>query len=57
MITYRVWEDKVNTLMLNKHGVGIDDIPDMPYHDWYTDHITPEKVVKMAIDIVNEGGF
>ncbi len=54
---YREWERKVNELMINTHGVGIDDIPDMPYNDWFKEGISVEFAVTLAIDIVNEGGF
>ena len=54
---YREWEREVNKLMLKNHGVGIDDIPDMPYNTWYLDYRTVEETVELAISIVNEGGF
>ena len=54
-MTFEMWEDKGNILMLEKHEVGIDDIPDMPWYDWFTDHMTPESAVNKAINIVNGG--
>jgi len=56
-MTFKEWEGKVNALMLKKHGVGIDDIPDMPYYTWWDNDMLVEEAVKEAIDIVNEGGF
>jgi len=56
-MTFRQWEAAVNEFMLKKHGVGIDDIPDMPYHDWWADEMPVKTAVQEAIDIVNEGGF
>jgi len=52
---FREWEARVNGLMIKKYGVGVDDLPDMPYHDWYTDEWTVEEAVKEAIDITNKG--
>jgi len=52
---YRYWENDVNELMLKKFGVGVDDIPDMPYHDWYDNDWTAAKAVKEAIKITNAG--
>lgn len=57
MKTYRMWENEVNELMLKLHGVGVDDIPDMPWGDWFKRELKPEVAVQDAIDIVNEGGF
>jgi hypothetical protein len=34
---YKNWEESANQLMLKKHGVGIDDIPDMTWHEWFMD--------------------
>ena len=56
-MTFIDWERKVNLLMEETHGVGIDDIPDMPYRDWFKEGITVPVAVKKAIAIVNEGGF
>lgn len=55
MTMFKVWEAKVNDLMLKKHGVGIDDIPDQPWHDWWINNVTPEEAVKTAIEYVNNG--
>ena len=56
-MTYEMWEREVNKLMLELHGVGVDDIPDMPWHDWYKSNMVKEEAVETAINIVNEGGF
>ena len=56
-MTYKEWEQKVNAHMEEVYGVGIDDIPDMPYHDWFKDDVTVQSAVAKAIGIVNEGGF
>lgn len=57
MENFRVWESECNELMLEKWGVGIDDIPDMAWHDWFLAEVTVEEAVQYAINIVNEGGF
>ena len=55
---YKTWEAECNTLMLKQHGVGIDDIPDMLWHDWWKyDKYEPQEAVDLAIKTVNEGGF
>ena len=54
-MTFRQWENKVNERMLQEHGVGVDDIPDMPWYDWFTDEMEVETAVQEAIDTVNNG--
>jgi len=54
---YKVWENQCNAFMLKKHGVGVDDIPDMPWYDWYKDELTPEEAVELAIDKINNDGW
>jgi len=56
-MTYRKWETEVDNFMVVKYGVGIDDIPDMPYRDWWKNDMPVKDAVKEAIRIVNEGGF
>ena len=54
---FRKWLREVDDYMLVKHGVGIDDIPDMAYSDWFRNEMTIREAVNEAIRIVNEGGF
>jgi hypothetical protein len=55
MTEYQKWEKECDNFMLAKYGVGIDDIPDMCWHDWFTSGMGPEEAVIDAIHIVNEG--
>ena len=57
MSEYTAWEAEVNRLMVELFGVGVDDIPDMPYRAWFNSGVHPADAVQDAIDIVNEGGF
>jgi len=57
MTAFQIWERQVNKLMLVEHGVGVDDIPDMPYHDWFLDEMLPEDAVLEAIEITNRGDW
>ena len=56
-MTYKHWEAKVNGLMLKIHGVGVDDIPDMPYREWWKNEYTADEAVDEAINRVNNGEF
>jgi len=55
--SFQLWEANVNIFMLETYGVGIDDIPDMPWHDWFKDNIEFNEAAEMAIAKVNEGGY
>lgn len=55
---FKNWEAKCDRIMLEKYGVGVDDIPDMPWHTWFDlDELEPHEAVELAIEKVNEGGF
>lgn len=53
--TFKRWEAAVNTIMLDKYEVGIDDIPDMDWNGWYLAEWTPAEAAKVAIKEVNTG--
>lgn len=55
--TFVQWEDEVDKYMLVKYGVSADDLPDMPYYDWWTDDVTVREAVDEAIRITNEGDW
>jgi len=55
--SFQLWEANANKYMLEKYGVGIDDIPDMLWHDWFKDNIEFNEAAEMAIAKVNEGGY
>ena len=55
--TYKQWEDACDNAMTKKFGVGIDDIPDMLWHDWWADDVQVQEAVELAINKVNEEGF
>lgn len=39
--TYETWRYLVNGWCEKKYGISTDDMPDMPYHLWYENHISP----------------
>ena len=55
--TYREWNTACDKAMTEKFGVGIDDIPDMLWYDWFIDDIEVHEAVELAITKVNEEGF
>lgn len=46
---YTEWKKKVNRLVEAKYFLGCDDLPDMPYRDWFDDEYTPREALE-AID-------
>lgn len=58
MKEFRIWEKECNEVMLQKYGVGIDDIPDMPYEVWYSIYrYSPKQAAKCAISTLKRTGF
>jgi hypothetical protein len=53
-MTFINWEAECNRIMEEKYGVGIDDLPDLPWRNWYKTMDCVE-AVEQAIDIVNKG--
>lgn len=53
--TYEFWEAKCNGYMLKKYAVGIDDIPDQSWYEWYKDGWTVKRAVEEAIEYTNNG--
>ena len=47
--TFEIWENLVNDYMIHEYGLGIDDIPDMPWYEWWTDELEAEEAGDMAI--------
>jgi hypothetical protein len=47
------WIAAVDTYVTGSLGIGIHDIADRPYYDWFEDELTPRE----AADIVIEDAF
>jgi hypothetical protein len=47
--TFEEWLRSVDTWVSTLCGMGLDDLPDCPTHDWYDEGITPMVAAKRAI--------
>lgn len=52
--TFAQWKAKVNACVIAKAGVFADDLPDMPYYDWFEDGCSPQEAAEMVLE---ESGF
>lgn len=48
------WLNKVNAVLEKEFGLGIDDLPDCCYSEWYEDGVTVKGAAKRAIKNANE---
>lgn len=58
------WKAEVNVCVMAQGGVFTDDLPDMPYYDWFEDGCSPQEAAEMALeesgfppDLAEEGDF
>lgn len=51
---FLAWYKKVDRLLVAKWLLGVDDLPDCPYRDWYEDGVTPARAAARAIKLAQE---
>lgn len=54
MMGFRIWEAEVDKELVQLCGFGIDDLPDMPYRDWYNDEMEAYEAAKEVLRIMKE---
>lgn len=47
--SFAEWQREVNSILIVECGLGIDDLPDCCYADWYQDGVSPKSAAKRAI--------
>ncbi len=52
--TFAQWKAEVNAHVMTRAGLCADDLPDMPYYDWFEDGISPQEAAQMVLE---ESGF
>ena len=50
MTSFNSWMKSINTILLNKTGFEISDLPDEPFRDFYDDGLLPIEVVNIMVD-------
>ena len=53
--SFQAWLDKVSNVIQRETGLGVFDLADQPYHDWYDDGYTPREAASEALE--NEGYY
>lgn len=48
-LPFRAWFAKVDAAVAAKVGIGVLDLPDYPYRDWYDDGVTPAAAAARAV--------
>lgn len=51
---FETWLDKVDSIFINKTGLGRDDWPDQCYYDMWSEGMTPDEAFREAVE--NEYG-
>jgi len=46
---FDTWMSKVKAEVQKLSGVSADDLPDVAYHDWYDDGVTPSRAARRAV--------
>ena len=52
--TFAQWKVEVNAHVMARAGLFADDLPDVPYYDWFEDGISPHEAAEMVLE---ESGF
>jgi hypothetical protein len=50
MPSFNSWMKSINTILFNKTGFEISDLPDEPFRDFYDDGLVPSEVVNIMVD-------
>jgi hypothetical protein len=57
MNNFREWLDELNALVESELVLGIDDLPDMPYRDWFEEGLSADEVFDMMLDELEMDGY
>lgn len=52
---WQTWLLEVSEIVAREAGVGIDDLEDQPYRDWYEDGLTPVEAAEEVLEAVGFG--
>ncbi len=47
--TFELWMARVTKFLERMSGLHPDDLPDMPYRDWFEDDVSPERAATRAL--------
>lgn len=49
-LTFEEWMKAVDIIVMSISGVGVYDLPDCTYRDWYDDECTPREAAEWALE-------
>ena len=49
-MTFKNWIKEVDTILIAICGLSHDDLPDMPYWDYWDDGVTPQEMADFTLD-------
>lgn len=47
--TFEIWKATADRLCREKHGLSLEDLPDVAYYDWWESGMAPREAVRMAV--------
>lgn len=56
-LSFKQWLAAVNRILLAKVGMGIGDLADCCYRDWYDDEVSPADAADMVLEDNDFGSF
>lgn len=54
MNSFENWLANVDRAVITILGVGINDLPDCPFRDWYDDDLTPLRAARRVIRLAGQ---
>lgn len=48
--TYDKWLEAVDQQVIDRTGLSVHDLPDMPFREWYDDDVAPADAALEALD-------
>jgi hypothetical protein len=48
--TFKQWLAAVDDKLVAKSGLGVRDLADQPYHDWYDDDMSPTEAAEQVLE-------
>jgi len=50
--TFESWLAKVDSAVVRRIGLGVDDLEDFPYYDLFEDGMTPAETARLVLEAV-----
>lgn len=47
-MSFTAWYKECDSIVSRKLGVGVEDLPDAPWRDYYEDDLTPHQAIECA---------